>query len=459
MTDKLRLLTLFGKFRSEKAYKGFTDKQKSFFESLFSGENVFLTGPGGVGKSYCLSTLFEFLERERFFVGKTASTGIAAVNISGSTIHSFAGLGLADKDGRALLNDVKKNKKAIRRISGCRMLFIDEISMIDSDLLDKLDLVFREFRQSGKPFGGVQVCFSGDFLQLPPVAKGFFDKSQAFCFNSDAWKGADIKAVYLDEIIRQDKTSEFAALLNEIRQGDLTNVALLDKCVHKKNKKSKVDPVRLFCINKNVDVYNHEKLKSIDSESRFYYADDTGDPRHIEFLNKNCLAPKTLELKIGAQVILLYNLNTELGFVNGTVGVIKSFENGLPVLERTDGETIIVEKQSWDIKEAVAVGDRTDYNVVASRKQIPLKLGWAATVHKSQGMTLDTAEVDLDRAFEYGQVYVALSRVKSMDGLILKNFDPSLIKAHPSALKFYKELSNKTTVCQKEQNHELNNIL
>ncbi len=364
------------------------------------------------------------------------------------TIHSFAGLGLADKDALSLIQDIKKYKKAVSRIMNCRTLFIDEISMISGALLDKIDIIFKYFRNNNNPFGGCVIIAVGDALQLPPVFSGTLNEKQQFFFESRSWKEANFHTIELTEVKRQSD-KDFIDLLNNLRKGKISNYELLATRFNYKFPESDIKPVKIFSTNKKVNNYNEICLSEIKSPSVFFYALDTGEERHIKSLDKNCPAAKTIELKVGAQVIILANICVLDGFVNGTVGKIIKFEDNKPVIRTSTGKTAIINNWEWEIKEQVFVNEKIEYNVIASRKQIPLKLAYSVTAHRIQGQTLDKVEVDLDNVFEFGQIYVMLSRTRTLEGLSIKNFDPKYIKAHPKCLDFY-EKSNRIKDVEEE---------
>lgn len=428
----------FEKFKKEKVFQTLTKGQKEFFELFFSGKNIFLSGVAGTGKSFCIKTLHDFCHNHRIPLALTASTGIAALTIKGTTIHSFSGIGLADKDIQSIIADVKRYKKAVSRIQNCKILFIDEISMISGELFNKLDIIFKYFRprHQTKPFGGIQLIICGDVMQLPPIFKNNLNEEQLFFFESRAYKEADFNICYLTESKRQSDSS-FVDALNKIRIGDSTGLNVINSRINFIFPKSNIQPVKLFCINSAVDKYNKACLDSINSKSVFFYARDFGEERHVAQLDKNCLAPKILELKIGSQCILLSNLDIQKGFVNGTIGKIIGFENNWPVLQKEDGESLIIENDCWEIKEqSIDNNGLISYKTVASRKQIPLKLGYAISIHKSQSMSIDKLEIDFGRAFESGQIYVGLSRATSLDSLSIKNLNPNHIKVDSKCLEF-----------------------
>ncbi len=428
--------SLFTSFKQLEEYKGLTKLQKKFFRDFFSGRNIFLTGPAGTGKSFCVSLLFKFLDVNGIFYGKTATTGVAALNIGGCTVHSWSGMGLAEENGMELLERVAENKKASARIKHSKVLVIDEISMAKADLVDKLDIVCQYIRNNGKPFGGIQVVFVGDFMQLPPVFKNF--EAENYAFESVAWKDADVKTIHLTEIVRQHGEPHFATFLNQVRMGMATDYTLLMGCVDRTFPTDGIKPVKLFCKNVDVSRFNHDELRKIKSDSKFYHAMDTGSDQWVQFFDKNCPAPTDLELRIGAQVILLVNLDVAAGLVNGSVGTVTNFYDNCVDVTFASGPQII-EVHKWEVKqnEYDALTGKMKKVVLASRTQLPLKLAWALTIHKSQGSTLDRAEIDVSEAFAAGQVYVALSRVRNLSSLKIRSFSPHKVKVSKKCLDFY----------------------
>lgn len=441
------LKSLFPLFKSESSWARFTVGQKHFAQSFFETEhNHFLTGSAGVGKSLIIREICDFLIGRGFAIGKTASTGVAAFNIGGQTLHSWMGIGLGDEDINTLIERVKKNRKAMNRITNTKVLLIDEVSMVRGELLDKVDLVLKYFRKSNAPFGGMKMIFSGDFLQLGAIFNPGDEKT--YVFESRAWKQGHIKTTHLTEIVRQDSLGQFATLLNQLRFGDISGISLLKSRIGVKPPEG-TKIVSLYCKNVDVDRINKEKLAQISHPSKFFEARDTGMPHHIEQFNKNCPAPQTIELKKDAQVILLANLDVDNGFVNGSVGKVVSFTTQGVEVEFQVGRMIVPEN-TWEIKEQeVTVSGAIVYRTVATRTQIPLKVAYALSVHRAQGQTLDAAFLDMNEAFASGQCYTALSRVRNLESLYLEDFCPSKIMVDSKCADFYKKLTNtNTTVIQ-----------
>lgn len=419
---------------------GLTPSQARFAQRFFTGASCFLTGPAGTGKSYLARALFDFLVKHNVRVGLTGLTGVASFLIGGQTLHSFAGVGLADEPVSNLLQRIYKNKKAKERIIAVEVLFIDEVSMAKGDLLNKVNEVFKVIRYNDAPFGGVVLCLTGDLMQLPPIFKG--DEVQEFAFQCAAWKEAKIETVVLKEQMRQKGDTTLLKVLSDIRVGDTSSLSLLDSRIGATFPSDGFDPVRVFCKNIDVDRYNAERLASLPGVVKTYHARDTGMPYHTDAFNKNCPAPQVLDLKVGAQVMLLANIDVQdRGLCNGTIGVVKAFgPEGVTVQFR--GETALVEHNDWQIKEQEAGIDKTiRFKVVATRRQIPLKVCYAVTVHKVQGSTLDRAVVDVTEAFAEHQIYCALSRVRDLESLsIVGKIPHSAIRVNAHCVEFYDEI-------------------
>jgi ATP-dependent DNA helicase PIF1 len=382
------------------------------------------------------------LDSKGIFYGKTATTGVAALNIGGTTLHSWSGMGLADDNGMDLINKVKDNSKAVNRIKSSKVLVIDEISMAKSELIEKLDIVCQVIRDDERPFGGIQVVFVGDFLQLPPV----FDKTEneQFAFDSEAWRSAKIRVVHLTEIVRQHDEPHFAKFLNEVRMGTAKDLGMLKECVDREFPQDGIKPVKLFCKNIDVNGYNDKELEKLKHVSRTYGSMDDGGESWKQFFDKNCPAPTYLKLKKGAQVILLVNKDVENGLVNGSVGVVENlYDNCVEV--RFENGLFVIEPHAWEVKqnEFDHLTQTMKKTVLAKRRQIPLKLAWALTIHKAQGSTLNRAEIDISEAFAAGQVYVALSRVRNLKSLSVKPFSSKKIMVNKKCIDFYKKEEQK----------------
>ena len=402
-------------------YSDLSSDQQVAADVVKGGGNVLITGPAGTGKS----TLSDYLFEEHPELDRTATTGVAAIGVGGCTTASWAGLGLCLGEPHEVLREVEGKRRAVTRIREASMLAIDEMSMMDSRAFTCLDYVLRRVRTSPKPFGGLQMLFIGDFLQLPPV-----DPS-GFAFQSEPWAEGNIRVIELLKIIRQ-KDSSFAHLLRKIRVGrcDPDVMEMLRSRIRAFDPNPHIKPVILATHNAIVDQINDKSLRALKTEKHCFVAHDAGSPYHVGRLDKDCLAPKNLHLRIGAQVMLLTNLDLDSGLANGSLGTVTSFSGDAAVVEFTNGMTRPVSRHTWEITEGK--------EVVAERQQLPFRVAYAITIHKSQGMTLEKVQLYLAKAFSPGQAYVALSRVKSLEGLFIETFSPSAIQVHPDALNFYR---------------------
>lgn len=401
--------------------------QKQALRILKTGANVFLTGQPGSGKTYTINQYVEWLRQNGVEPAITASTGIAATHIGGVTIHSWSGIGINDYMDDEDIAELVKKPWIREKIGYAKVLIIDEISMLDAKTLDLVDRVCRKAKfEKDIPFGGIQVILVGDFFQLPPVSK---TNQAKFVFKSEAWEKLNPKICVLHEQHRQED-AEFLEILTAMRNGKHTkkHIDRLNKCVKKGSEK----PItKLFTHNGDVDVLNNNELKKIPLELKSFGMEETGVPVLCVMLKKNCLSPEVLKLKVGALVMFTRN-NFEEGYVNGTLGEVIGFEkndSGHPIIETTDGRRITPGYEEWAVKSSNGKSN------VAAIKQIPLRLAWAMTVHKSQGMSLDSASIDLGKAFEYGQGYVALSRVRSLEGLHLEGLNEKALMMHPEVVE------------------------
>lgn len=417
-------------------------EQARALKLMGEGENIFLTGPSGTGKSLLIK-MFRDIYGSRRRIGVTSTTGISAVLLGGSTVHSYLGIGLGKESVDILYKKIKRNPKKLGIWMNLETLIIDEVSMLSPELFDKLEKLGRMFRcgmiNKGKPFGGIQVILTGDFLQLPVVG------SDRFLFEAESWNEViNGNIIYLQKIHRQED-KEFMSMLNELRYGlvtDKTKKLLEGRKDIELKEIDGIKPTRMFTTNSYVDAINEEELNSLESDEICQYDMEIHFTKFVKNMSdvvtkfKNqCIAPETLYLSIGAQVMLLRNLNVEEGLANGSRGVVVSFIDGFPLVKFLNGMEIVVDTQVWEIFD----GDVH----IANIKQIPLRLAWAVTVHKSQGCTLDYATIDLSNVFEHGQAYVAISRVRTLEGLKIENINYECIKAHPKAVKFYKNLQSK----------------
>lgn len=418
-----------------------SEQQQRALDLAIDGKSLFITGPGGVGKSYLISRIVSELSLTDH-VKITASTGVAAVNIGGMTLHSFIGAGLCEGPASEIVDKIMKNKKAVNRWRSTDVLIIDEVSMIDGDLFDKAEHAARQVRKNPAVFGGIQVILCGDFFQLPPVKKG----EVKFVFETDAWTKLAPVSVQLSVPFRQ-KDERFFWCLNRIRDGSFTDddVKMLTARVGAVLENTKgILPTKLYSVNAHVDAVNDKFLSELPGTPRTYEmktsflkqgqtVDTNTIDRAIEAIKKGCQAPEVLSLKVGAQVMLLKNLDVAAGLCNGSRGVVIGFDDeGVKVSFLDVPMPVTVTKHQWR--------SEMDYGVI-SVIQLPLKLAWSLTIHKAQGASLDLVDVNLDKVFAEGQVYVALSRARTVEGLTLSAFNPSSVKTNKRVKKFYAELT------------------
>ena len=403
-------------------------KQATALTLMKSGKNVFLTGSAGAGKTYVINQYIQFLRERNVPVAVTASTGIAATHMNGMTIHAWAGIGIKDKLTTADLRSMKEKKYLKDKMEQAKVLIIDEISMLHKNQLELVNEVLKFFKNTSAAFGGIQVIFSGDFFQLPPVGNHSETPRDKFAFMSKAWLEAKLAICYLTEQHRQED-NELNTILNEIRNGQVSedSITLLEKASATELTNFE-EPPKLYSHNRDVNMLNITRLRELDGISKLFEARTKGNVKLLETLKKSVRAEETLELKLGAKVMFVKN-NYEAGYINGTLGKVVDYsEEKLPVIELVDGSKLTVAHDEWAIED-----DRG--NALASFTQIPLRLAWAITVHKSQGMTLEAAEVDLSKSFEKGQGYVALSRLKSLTGLRLVGFNKTALAVDTLAFK------------------------
>lgn len=427
------------------------DQQRSL--DLFKkGRSMCITGPAGCGKSFLIAHIVSYCQTGNMNVSVTALTGAAAAPIGGSTIHSWAGIGTGDSDSGTLVkNIIMRNPKALRRWKEAHVLIIDEISMMSAELFNKINTVAQQVRFRDVFFGGMQVIFCGDFAQLEPI------RADRACFETAEWQRViSPNTIYLREIIRQ-KDPVFKQLLEELRLGIVTpNTRLIlnnrlvsdmsEGDVHFADTSEKVKPTLLFPHKADVERINTGELAKLISEGkpnrRFISSDSvfskqTRTQREVskiesEHLNKSCSAPHMLELCVGAQVMLISNLDFERELVNGSRGVVLSVEPKVSVLF-DNGYTEIFDRKSFETE----IGHE-----VVRRSQYPLTLAWAITIHKAQGATLTNVVMDLSRVFCNAQAYVALSRARTLEGLFLLGINYSSIKCCPKVKKYYEQLAD-----------------
>lgn len=419
--------------------------QKEALSILKTGANVFLTGKPGAGKTYTIKQYISYLRDHGIEPAVTASTGIAATHLHGMTLHAWSGIGILREASDDDLADIAKNRFIAQRIKKTRVLIIDEISMIDEATISLVERICRRLKKSPLPFGGIQVVFVGDFFQLPPVVSKH-DPPRVFAFASPVWRMVQPIICYLTEQHRQED-KKFLDILSMMRKNTFNEH-------HFENMRSHLVPIeetprnvtRLFSHNADVDTINTYELSKLSSKSRVFLMADRGPEHLVDVLKRGCLSPERLELKEGASVMFTKN-NGTAGFVNGTLGTVIGFdeESRCPVVMTLDERVLLVKPMEWAIEE--------EGEVLAKVMQIPLRLAWAITIHKSQGMSLDAAVMDLSKVFEYGQGYVALSRVKSLSGLYLLGMNENAFRVNPEILEKDAEFQQQSKEAKKEYMH------
>jgi len=413
-------------------------KQEEALNILKTGSNVFLTGAAGSGKTFLLNQYIAYLKKIDVNVAVTASTGIAATHLNGRTIHSWCGMGINQSLNDAQMKNLKENEYLTLRIMYAKVLIIDEVSMLSAKVLDLVNNILLAFRQDLRPFGGVQVILCGDFFQLPPIKK-HENEDDRFVVESEVWNSMDLKICYLEEQYRQED-KDFLRVLNDIRgnqvSADTVNIL---KTRHNQSIGVKIKPTKLYTHNNSVEAENIFELNKLPGDEVGYEMHSEVVPHLVKSLKESyCLAPEILRLKIDAVVMFVKN-NFGNGYANGTLGIVRGFDedNGYPIVETFSGSKIIAEPERWVIED--------DGMVIASVSQVPLRLAWAITVHKSQGMSLDCAEIDLSRTFEFGMGYVALSRVRTLAGMKLLGMNQLALQVDQKAMDLDKILFTKSS--------------
>ena len=413
--------------------------QEKALAILKSGKNIFLTGSAGTGKTYVLNKYIKYLKERRITVSITASTGIAATHLEGTTIHAWSGIGIKNSLSTRNLQDLRKKKYLKKNIDKSKVLIIDEISMLHNKQLNMVNEVLKFFRETPEAFGGIQLILCGDFFQLPPIGDYGETNRDKFSFMSQSWLDANLTICYLTDQYRQTD-NKLNQILNEIRTG---NISQDSKEILSSNQvELDVDePTKLFTHNVDVDRINIQHLNSIKGKKENYKASIKGNLKLAETVKRSIMAPEKLELKIGSKVMFVKN-NHEKGYLNGSLGnVIRYDSDGLPVVRLLNGYEITAEHEDWRIEDESG-------KMLVSFQQVPLRLAWAITVHKSQGMTLDAAEMDLSKTFEKGQGYVALSRIKSLSGLNLTGYNSIALEVDELALKADKRFQELSIIAE-----------
>jgi ATP-dependent exoDNAse (exonuclease V) alpha subunit len=403
-------------------------------EIMLAGESVLLTGPAGSGKTYVLNEFITAARKQGKIVAVTATTGLAATHLNGSTIHSFFGIGIHDDLPKDFFDHLLKSRRDT--IEKTDVLIIDEVSMLHDYRLDMVDTVARVVRDKDLPFGGIQVILCGDFFQLPPVSRGD-DPPSEFIVKSSSFRDLDPVVCYLDEQHRQDDDA-YLEILNVIRAGDVRRR-------HADTLMSRIDAAididgeitELHTVNIDVDELNAQKLTALPGKEHRYEMSSVGKANYVETLKRSCLALEELVLKEGALVMCIKN-SPEKRYVNGSLGVVIDFEDGTdyPIVKLTNDRIMTIAPETWELRDGETKR--------AGLEQIPLRLAWAITIHKSQGMTLDAARIDLRRTFVPGMGYVALSRVRNLESLSLVGMNRLAVQVSEQALEIDEELRAKS---------------
>jgi ATP-dependent exoDNAse (exonuclease V) alpha subunit len=407
---------------------------------MIEGRNTFLTGAAGSGKTYTLNQFINWAKEMGKKVAVTASTGIAATHLNGQTIHSFSGMGILDHwDPNLLLQKSFQRMKA-PAIRKCELLIIDEISMLGAQQFEMVDKIFQAVHKNSDPFGGIQIVVCGDFFQLPPISKSP-RRPAKFAFESPHWDATEFAVCYLGEQFRHQDQS-FHGLLESIRsdQVESGHLTALDQRIIAA---PSFDTTHLYTRNLNVDNYNLGQLRKIQEELFTFQMTQSGAEAKVASLKRNCLAPELLQVKVGALVMALKNDYTGK-YVNGSIGTVIDFsesaddEQPWPIVEFRNGNTCKMTPEKWEFVE----------NFLPSAKivQVPLRLAWAVTIHKSQGLTLDSAYIDLTTAFELGMGYVALSRVRKLEDLTLKGYNNVALQVDRAVLEYDDSLHESSNV-------------
>jgi len=442
-----------------------SDEQNHAFNKYIEGKNIFITGPGGSGKSELIRKIYRDAKEKGKNISVCALTGCAAVLLQckAKTIHSWAGIGLGSGTIEANIKKVTDKEFKKKNWKETQILVIDEVSMLSLKLFVMLDRIGRRVRKcESRPFGGIQLIFSGDFYQLPPVGNKDELETMQFCFESEIWNEVFPleNQIQLVKIFRQADPI-YAGILNQIREGRLkrsSNDKLLEYVGKTIPEDSLIRPTKLFPTKNKVEAINNNEMLTLSSEEKVYKVKPVLDlpmtknekekrSRYNEkdiqielaYLEGNLLCDSEIHLKIGAQVMCVVNIDLELPsgemLCNGSQGIVTGFvENGLPIVKFKNGIEQVMARHIWPSENIPGIG-------VA---QIPLILAWALTIHKAQGATLELAEIDVGSGiFECGQTYVALSRIKSLEGLYLTSFDASKIRIHKKVKEYYRQLLEK----------------
>jgi len=406
-------------------------EQKHVISMIREGKNIFFTGSAGTGKSFLLKRIVDMLPPAHTAV--TASTGVAACHIGGTTLHSFSGIGKGATSRAQCVQAALSKPSVVKRWKACRYLIVDEISMIDADYFDTVEAVARTARQNQNPFGGIQVILCGDFFQLPPVSRG--KEKKKLCFQSSSWERCVEVSWELRKIYRQTD-QYFINILQDLRIGrcDSKTLSTLKATRHNKIECGRILATKLCTHRDAVDQINQDELDKLSGKPIVFEAQDNCSA-YSSLMNEILPDTKSITLKVGTQVMLTKNLDVTKGLVNGSRGIVTQFEKGsmqLPTVKFLCGLETKIKRETWIVK--------LSFDAAACRKQLPLKPAWAISIHKSQGMTLDCVEMSLSRVFENGQAYVALSRARALKGLRVLDFERSCVRSNVDVLRFYRKL-------------------
>lgn len=429
------------------------DKQKAAFDSYLNGENIFMTGGGGTGKTFIIKRIYKHAKNNNRRISVTALTGVASIllDCNGTTIHSWSGIGIANKPDIQILNKIIRSKFYRENWENTDILIIDEISMMSARIFELLNQLGQRIRHNRRPFGGIQIIFSGDFFQLPPV------KETIFCFESPYFMNSFDTIIYLNKIYRQTD-SIYKKLLMNMRKGLITksSIKLLNEKLSQTSDeimndsqitrlvptKQKAQDINEFFINKIKEkkyIYKRTYKETYDTlspkdKAKFDLMSETEKELEYKFIKESTLTEERLELKMGAFVMCIANIDLELKIANGSTGVVIGFtDEKYPIINFGTENTsnVVIGKREWKSENIPGI----------SVYQLPLILAWGITIHKAQGLTLERAIVDVGKdLFEAGQMYVALSRLKSLEGLYLKDFNVENLKINRNVIKFYEAL-------------------
>jgi ATP-dependent DNA helicase PIF1 len=400
------------------------EEQKYALKCVSEGNNILLTGSAGTGKSYTIKYIIEYLNNANKKYAITASTGTAAVIIGGQTLHSFLGLGLGTGTVKEILNNILKNKKKYESILNLEVLIIDEISMIDKELFEKISIILSIIKSNDVYFGNIQIILVGDFCQLAPV-KG------KYCFLADIWNKMNIKIVLLEKLIRHNEDLLFQQILKIVRKGRCTDniIKVLNKLKDTEFENG-IIPTKLYPINVNVDKINNieiEKLKACGNISKTYTAISSSD-------KEKDVGKFTIELTLNAQIIIIRNINVEESLVNGTRGIVKHLGNDFVVINDVNGNIHTI-KYFTDTFNNTSISSKSSYII-----HMPIRICYALSIHKSQGMTIDALELDLGpNIFTCGQSYTALSRAKKLSSIKIIDIDKDSFRTNIDVKNFYKD--------------------